>query len=240
MQRPNAHNLPAQATSFVGRNEELAQLTALLAHTDRRLITVIGPGASANPVGAASGTTRRCRLFGAVSGRCFFVAGRCRFGRFLPTAVADALGLTLSGRNTPGREVAAYLRRRRNLLLVLDNLEPLQQDDRLIDWLDATARCARCEIAGYVTRGAQYRRRVDGRFERVAYPASAETQPVETLHYDAVALFVQRVRQLNNAFALTAQTPACTVRICQSVNGIPLALELGRLDQAAFLLRNCV
>ncbi|MCO5185729.1 MAG: tetratricopeptide repeat protein [Anaerolineae bacterium] len=223
------HNLPAQATSFVGRNEELAQLTALLAHTDCRLITVIGPGGIGKTRLALQAAQRAAADYlGPFLDGVFFVSlAGVDSADFVPTAVADALSLTLSGRNTPGREVAAYLRRRQ-LLLVLDNLEPLQQDDRLIDWLDALLRDAP-DVKLLVTSrvalniGAEWTVDLSG----LPYPASAETQPVETLlHYDAVALFVQRVRQLNNAFALTAQTPACTVRICQSVNGIPLALEL--------------
>src|SRR5690606_20328915 len=38
------HNLPAQTTPFIGRAQELRQITALLAKPHTRLVTITGPG----------------------------------------------------------------------------------------------------------------------------------------------------------------------------------------------------
>src|SRR5580765_825586 len=38
------HNLPAQATRFIGRQHELSELSILLKDEDTRLITVLAPG----------------------------------------------------------------------------------------------------------------------------------------------------------------------------------------------------
>jgi hypothetical protein len=49
-----AHNLPAAATSFVGRDKELAEIAALLANPDCRLLTLVGPGGIGEAILAAT------------------------------------------------------------------------------------------------------------------------------------------------------------------------------------------
>jgi predicted ATPase/DNA-binding SARP family transcriptional activator len=223
------HNLPTSTSAFVGRGEELAQVTTHLARADRRLITIVGSGGMGKTRLALEAARRVAadHLGPFLDGVYFVSLVGVDTAEQVPTAVADELGITLSGRGTPGREVASWLRQR-ELLLVLDNLEHLLQDDRLIDWLELLLRMAPAINILVTSRvalniGAEWTVDLNG----LGYPASAENPAIETmLQFDAVALFVQRVQQVNTTFALSHATTPCTVNICRLVNGIPLAIEL--------------
>src|SRR5262249_40856808 len=122
------HNLPLQLTSFVGREPELAAVTALLGQ--HRLVTLTGVG--------GTGKTRlalqaAAELLGAYPDGAWLVElAALSDPALVPQAVAAAVGV----REEPGRPLLATLTdalRPRRLLLVLDNCEHL---------LDACARLA--------------------------------------------------------------------------------------------------
>ena len=51
--------------------------------------------------------------------------------------------------------------------------------------------------------------------------------PIEKLrHYEAVELFVERAEEVNSRFELTEQNASAVARLCQRLDGIPLAIEL--------------
>ncbi|MGH3276281.1 MAG: BTAD domain-containing putative transcriptional regulator, partial [Streptosporangiaceae bacterium] len=125
-------NLPAQLTSFVGREDELARLSALLAQS--RLVTLTGPGG----VGKTRLSVEVAARIGAElpGGTWFVPLASVRDGHDVAQAVLTALGLhegtwppdpaeaARLAAQPPLERLAASLASRR-LLLVLDNCEHL-------------------------------------------------------------------------------------------------------------------
>jgi predicted ATPase/DNA-binding SARP family transcriptional activator len=129
------HNLPRQSTPFVGREAELAELDALIADPEVRLITIVGPGGIGKTRLALAAAERQLSPSGDLKGGAHFrfpdgvyfvsLAALDSSARVAP-ALAEALDFPLSGRDgrTPEQQILGYVRRKR-LLLVIDNFEHL-------------------------------------------------------------------------------------------------------------------
>ncbi|WP_405726210.1 tetratricopeptide repeat protein [Streptomyces sp. NBC_01537] len=212
---PGWHPLPAQLTSFVGRDGELARIGSLLGRV--RLVTLLGPG--------GAGKTRTAVEAGArhPGEVCFVDLSALTDGGDVPQAVAWALGLRESGlRPAPGasghdaaapdplaRLLAALADR--ELLLVLDNCEHLVSDAaRLAAGL--LAGCARVRILAT---------------SREALGITGETLcPLEPLPgVTAAQLFAERAAAVSPDFDPAAESEAVRV-ICAALDGMPLAIEL--------------
>jgi tetratricopeptide (TPR) repeat protein len=113
-------NLPAQPTPLIGREQEVAQVRALLSRDDMRLLTLTGP--------AGSGKTRLALQVAAE------VLGTFRDGVYLvslapirdPDLVIESIAATLGVREGGDLSLPALLKRHlreKHLLLVLDNFE---------------------------------------------------------------------------------------------------------------------
>ncbi len=213
--------LPAEATSFIGRTVELADITALLGTA--RMVTVVGP--------AGVGKTRLSLRAAAVAAGEFSdgvwladLAGISDPDQLGP-AVAAVLGL-------PGDDAArgsgllGYLRDKR-LLLVLDTCEHL---------VDACAALADTVLraAPGVTLLATSRQPLDAQGEH-AFPLAP--LPAED---DATDLFAQRAAAVLPGFTVTPQNRADVVRLCQRLDGIPLAIELAAVRLRALPLAELV
>ena len=212
---PARHPLPAQLTSFVGRDAELARIGALLGRA--RLVTLLGPGGAGKTRTAVEAAARHP---GEV---CFIDLSALTDGGDVPQAVAWALGLRESGlRPAPGasgpdaaapdplaRLLAALADR--ELLLVLDNCEHLVADAaRLAAGL--LAGCARVRILAT---------------SREALGITGETLcPLEPLPgVTAAQLFAERAAAVSPDFDPAAESEAVRV-ICAALDGMPLAIEL--------------
>ena len=128
-------NLPAQLTSFVGRESEVAEVTALLATT--RLLTVTGPG--------GTGKTRlalevAAALSGEYADGTFFVdlAPVTDPALVVPT-IAATLGIREEGWERPVRQALEEHLRHRRLLLLLDNFEQVLDAAPVVTQLLAAA-----------------------------------------------------------------------------------------------------
>src|SRR5947209_6307316 len=122
MARPKHHsgNLPAEATSFIGRRHELAELKKKL--TTARLVSLVGPG--------GVGKTRLAIRVGTDLGRGF-AAGAwlvpladVRDASLVANAAVAALDLRDQAAMEPLQILVSYLQDKQ-LLLVLDNCEHL-------------------------------------------------------------------------------------------------------------------
>ncbi|HSM56869.1 MAG TPA: BTAD domain-containing putative transcriptional regulator [Candidatus Sulfomarinibacteraceae bacterium] len=123
------NNLPPQTTPFAGRREELAQLAALLADPHCRLLTLLGPGGSGKTRLALEAARRAKDTFAA--GVALVPLDRVDNAARLAAAIVESLALPPSGDEDPQARLLAYLRRR-ELLLVLDDLAPLPDGGELL------------------------------------------------------------------------------------------------------------
>ena len=115
-----AHNLPAQLTSFVGRQTEIDELRELLA--GNRLVTLTGAGGVGKTRLAVQVAAEMAGEFG--DGVWYVDLAPITAAEVVPVTVARALGLP----DQPGRSTMDTLLRfvrDRDLLVVLDNCEHL-------------------------------------------------------------------------------------------------------------------
>lgn len=118
--RPALSNLPTLLTSFVGRQEELAQLAALLPH--KRLLTLTGPGGTGKTRLALETGSRLRTSFS--DGVWLVELADLSDPQRVDHAIAHALGVT-EREDRPLRPLLADFLAERRLLLLLDNCEHL-------------------------------------------------------------------------------------------------------------------
>jgi class 3 adenylate cyclase len=231
------HNLPRQATPFVGREAELAAVAGRLRQPGVPLLTLTGPGGTGKTrlaLQAAAEVLDAAGPDGARSGGPFpdgawlvELAPLADPG-LVPAAVAQALGV----REATGRPPEAALRdhlRDRRLLLVLDNCEHLLPGA-------APAVAALLGAGPGVTVLATSREplRVAGEHEHPVPPLALPPRPdparppdpAALSHYEAVALFIERAVAARPDFAVTNATAPAVAELCHRLDGLPLAIEL--------------
>ena len=119
------NNLPLPVTSFVGREKEIAEITALI--SAHRLVTLVGSG--------GIGKTRTSLqvaanlLDGSGDGVWFIELAPLASGDYIPSTVAQALGVTLPVEGDPIENLARALKGK-HALLVFDNCEHVLDDAR--------------------------------------------------------------------------------------------------------------
>jgi predicted ATPase/DNA-binding SARP family transcriptional activator len=212
--------LPADASSFVGREHELGELRSLLGGT--RLLTLAGTG--------GAGKTRLALELGrgaAVSyadGAALVELAAVADPRLVPDAVASALDVRALPGRSPTETLADFLARRR-VLLVVDNCEHvLAAAATLVDVL------LRAAVDVTIVATSREPLRVPGevvfRVPSLTIPdPDAALAPDELLDYEAVRLFVDRAAAAA-PFVLDEKSAADVARICVRLDGLPLALEL--------------
>jgi len=201
------NNLPAQLTSFVGREKELEEIKSLLGSA--RLVTLTGSG--------GTGKTRLSIEVGAqllskfTNGAWLIELAPLSDPAQIIPALAEAFGLQESPFNSLTNLVTDYLRDKK-LLLILDNCEHLiQACARLTD--DLLHQCAGLKILASS-------REALGIAGEVAYrtPSLADSE--------STSLFVERACAVNSNFVLTDSNASSVAQICRRLDGIPLAIEL--------------
>ncbi len=220
---PATTALPAQLTSFVGREGDLRHVLDQLGRS--RLVTLTGPG--------GAGKTRLAveAAAGASLPAVFVELAPYPDGTDVAHAVLAALGL----REAPLGQVTARIENKvmerlvdaltdRELLLVIDNCEHL---------IDAAAKLlARLLGASAALRVLATSREplgitgeVVSPVPRLAVPPPG-TSPDRSLDFDAVRLFADRAQANDPEFAVDETTAGDVQHICAALDGLPLAIEL--------------
>jgi predicted ATPase/class 3 adenylate cyclase/DNA-binding CsgD family transcriptional regulator len=203
-----AHNLPAQLTSFVGRQAEIGRLREALA--GNRLVTLIGAGGVGKTRLAVQVAAEGAGDFG--DGAWYVDLAPITAAEVVPVTVARALGLP----DHPGRSTMDTLLRfvpDRHLLIVLDNCEHL---------LDACA-----ELLGTLLGAAPRLTVLATSREPVNVTGEVIWQvPSLSLADEAVELFAERARLARPEFAITDDNSKAVGEICRRLDGMPLAIEL--------------
>jgi predicted ATPase/class 3 adenylate cyclase len=189
-------NLPVPATSFLGRERELAELEVFLAQEDTRLLTLLGPG--------GTGKTRLALQAAAA------VADNYPDGVFWlalaplsdPKLVLELASKAVGSKNGLAEHIAD-----KRLLLLLDNFEHLIE--------------AASELAPLLAGCPNLTLVVTSR--ELLQLAGEQSYPVAPLEpEDGVELFTARA----NAVALGFEADEAVPAICARLDNLPLALEL--------------
>jgi predicted ATPase len=232
---PNAkgqnHNLPAQLTPFVGRSAEISQVSIFLADPSIRLLTLIGPGGIGKTRLALAVATTQVTHF--AHGVYFLSLAAVDSAYAIPSLIADALNFTPYGDETPYQQLCEYLRPK-EMLLVLDNFEHLlaapTADAAELDSVTLLLELLQIAPRLKVLITSRNRLNVQGEqllaLDGVDFPPDQQTPLLLAQQSSAVTLFVQSARSVQPDFQLTTENLSAVVRICQWVQGMPLAILL--------------
>jgi predicted ATPase/DNA-binding CsgD family transcriptional regulator len=214
-------NLPAEPNSFVGRERDLAELARLL--SDVRALTLCGPGG----IGKTRLAVRlACETVSSFPDGAWLVELADTENLSL---VAQRVALALGVRAEPDRPLAETLTvalRPRRLLLILDTCEHV---------VDACAALVQQLLAGCpglrVIATSREPLRVRGetvwRVPPLELPAAIGHLSAEELtRHEAIRLFADRAVAVRPGFTLDAGNAAAVVRLCRTLDGMPLAIEL--------------
>jgi len=141
----------------------------------------------------------------------------------LPSTIMEALDVPRYGGADPKLQFLNYLRDR-ELLLILDNFEHLLEGTSLITEVLAEAPLLKVLVTS--------RERLSLReewlmpLEGMEFPVEEEAAGASEEDYSALQLFVQRAQRVRRDFPLVSAGPGSVARICQLVEGMPLAIEL--------------
>ena len=207
------HNLPVQFTSFIGREDEIAEIQNLL--SEAPLLTLTGSG--------GAGKTRLAHEIGASNldaypdGVWFVGLAPLSDPRLIVEEVSSVLGV--------GEEALYDYLEDKSTLLILDNCEHLvdgcaQFASTLLQRAPDVRVLATSQEALGIAGETVYR------VPSLSVPDSSQS-PMEALtKCAAVRLFVERATAVQSGFALTDENAAAVTQITRSLDGIPLAIEL--------------
>lgn len=213
-----ASSLPAQATRFVGREEDLAKIVSMLTEPSCRLITLVGPGGIGKTRLAVQAASEASGSFS--SGVHLVALHVVRSVDSLIAAIIDTLKLQLQGHEPPIAQLLRHLRDR-ELLLILDNFEHLLDAvDLLLQILDTAPQV---KILVTSREVLNLRQEWVWPVTGMRFPDDPDSDSAED--YGAVRLFVECAHRARPDFSLR-ENQANVIRICQIVDGVPLALEL--------------
>jgi len=223
MARPTRRsgNLPAEATSFIGRRRELAEVRQKL--STARLITLVGPGGVGKTRLAIRIAAQLARGFR--DGAWLVELADVRDPALVSNAALAALDLRDQAFTEPLVLLLSYLKDK-ELLLLMDNCEHL---------LGSAA-----QVAAEVIKGAPGVRVLLTSREPLAI-AGEHVVPVPPLELpsaqaseslaqlgqnEAVMLFTERAAAASGRFKLSDANQVAVADLCRRLDGLPLAIEL--------------
>jgi predicted ATPase/DNA-binding CsgD family transcriptional regulator len=206
--------LPIPPTTLVGRDDEVASLTALVLREDVRLVTVIGPGGVGKTRLALAVAERAATEF--ADGVVFAALASISDPMLVPTAIAGAAGLREAG-SADLSGLTQWLRQR-ELLVVVDNFEQVVDAAPTLVVLLRDCPGVRMLVT---SRGAL---RVAG---EATFPLSPLAVPADgdVASAPSVDLFVQRALAVRPDYDVHKEL-AVVAELCRRLDGLPLALEL--------------
>ncbi|HET9940043.1 MAG TPA: protein kinase [Candidatus Eisenbacteria bacterium] len=217
--RDRPHHLPPSATSFIGREIEIAELSELIGAS--RLVTITGAGGSGKTRLAMETARRLAPRFDAGVRQVSFDPELDP--SLVASAIAEAFGVVDQEESTVLDRLAAEIGAR-ELLLVVDGCEHV---------LDETARALESLLGAApklrVLATSRESLNVAGEHVWPAPPLSLPESAVgveAAMSSDAVRLFHDRAVARDPRFALTGGNIEAVLSICRRLEGIPLAIEL--------------
>ncbi|MBE7556136.1 MAG: tetratricopeptide repeat protein [Anaerolineales bacterium] len=241
---PLPHNLPAAPSPFVGRTAELQYIARQLADPACRLFTLVGPGGIGKTrlaLEVAKSLTRPEATLDGVT----FIDGIClvNLTSVTPSTAGEAgpdgyaangLAATLLDALTlffhSSADVMTHpldILRPKTMLLILDNFEHLTAEAKLLSEVLNQAPGVKLLVTSRTRLNllGEWVLELGGLEFPTEVTAAVDPAGIQQA-YSAVTLFMQRAQQAHAQVTCTKEEIAWVIRICQLVEGVPLALEL--------------
>jgi predicted ATPase/DNA-binding SARP family transcriptional activator len=215
-------DIPLPQTSFIGREEELAQIYRMIHDPKCRLLSLIGPGGIGKTRLALRVITQCYHSF--VDGSYFIPLEGITSPDYLVHTIANNIHFaidTLATQLDAKYQLMDFLKNR-SMFLVLDGFEHLISGVGLVSEM--------INQAAHVKVLVTSRQRLDLLGEWVlpvtGLPVPQEVKLGKSNQSNALSLFTERARQANLSFSLFEADRESALQICQMVEGMPLAIEL--------------
>ena len=219
------HNLPPQATPFIGRTAELAVLDGLIIDPDARLVTILGAGGMGKTrLALAAAEAHRDRYADGV--HFVSLAPLQDSGAIVPT-IAQAVNFSFYEGGTAQEQLQNYLRRKQ-MLLVMDNCE------HLLDGIVIVTDILQHATGVDVLATSRAKLRVQGEYlfhiDGMDFPdpnISVDTKLSEDARaYGSVQLFMQGAKRSRPDYGWATDDGQYVSNICRLTQGMPLGILL--------------
>ncbi len=226
--------LPTQSTPFVGRKQEVQDVAGLMYQARVRLLTILAPGGMGKTRLAieVADRLRQDSMAGGplrFEGIHYISLDSVNDGLGIVKAIASSVGYMFEADRAPNppdadtylSELIAFIRPR-TLLMVLDQFEHLTPHGAMLNRLQAA-------VPGlYFIVTSRERLNIDGEevYMLVGMKIVAGRTAADVADSPAAALFVQSARRVRPSFRLEDSDVANLTRICQLLDGTPLAIVL--------------
>jgi len=217
--KKNLGNMPANVPKLWGRHDDLVALETMLAQ--HRCVTVTGSGGVGKTLLVKTLANKQQGDW--AGGVWWLDATTVHDTQTMTNLIAQTLDIGLNNEGTALTELGQALHSQ-EMLLVLDNCERVLAAAKQVvqTLLNVAPRIQ-------VLATSQARLQVKGEF---VYQLStlrvpdAHTPLAQAQHFGAIALFTERVQQLDRHFHLEADSLPDAIAICQQLEGVALSIEL--------------
>ncbi len=215
--RPN--NLPVQTTPFIGRETEIREIKDLLSNSECRLLTITGAGGVGKTRLAIHCAAEMIEEF--PQGVYHIALAPLSSINFLVLTIADSIKFSFYSQQDPKIQLLNYLREKK-MLLLMDNFDNfIEGADFLVEILINAP-----DVKILVTSRERLNLRGEWIFQitGLKFPEQPDIENLE--EFSALRLFLHNARRIQPGFSVSREDLPDLVRICQLVQGMPLAIEL--------------
>lgn len=217
-------NLPSAPATFVGRQSQLEQISQRLADASVQLLTIVGPGG----IGKTALALQAGRLAQSnfPDGVWFVSLAGLSSSAQVALTLFGVLQVPADSGSPAHQQLFAHLRHKQKLL-ILDNFEDVLSAAEFV--AELLHKCPKVKLI--VTSRERLNLRNEwllilGSLTYPDSPANAGKDAASWAHYSALRFFEICAQRTQPAFSLDRTSLSPVIRICQLVDGMPLALEM--------------
>ncbi len=221
------NNLPAQLTSFIGREKEIEKVKEAL--NNHRLVTLTGSGGTGKTRLALQVAEDLLKLFDYT---WFVELAPTTDPNNIPQTILSAIGLSERKGQTAQELISDYLHDK-NTLIILDNCEHLIEASAKISY-SLLNHAPKLKILASSREALGVNGEMAWHVPSLSLPDTNYLPELDELvQFEAIRLFTERATLAKSNFTATKENAAFIAQICSRLDGIPLAIELAAMRTKA-------